>query len=92
LFHDGYAPGPNILFANVGKYYLVDSGYANKLGYLAPYKGSKYHLQDFRGDIELEGKEEIFNYALFSYECNRKVFQSVENEVADPTKHPSVCT
>jgi hypothetical protein len=63
LFRDGYAPEPNILFADVGKYYLVDSEYANKPGYLAPYKGSKYHLQDFRGDTEPEGKEEIFNYA-----------------------------
>ncbi|XP_010490258.1 PREDICTED: uncharacterized protein LOC104768006 [Camelina sativa] len=35
-----------------GKYYLVDSGYANKRGYLAPYRkqsnvGTRYHLQEF---------------------------------------------
>jgi hypothetical protein len=27
----------------IRKYYLVDSGYLNRLGYLAPYKGTKYH-------------------------------------------------
>ncbi|XBI21859.1 hypothetical protein VPH35_062938 [Triticum aestivum] len=30
-----------------GKYYLVDSGYANRIGYLAPFKGSTYHLPEF---------------------------------------------
>uniref|UniRef100_A0A8I6XDJ7 DDE Tnp4 domain-containing protein n=1 Tax=Hordeum vulgare subsp. vulgare TaxID=112509 RepID=A0A8I6XDJ7_HORVV len=31
-----------------GKYYLVDSGYANRIGHLAPFKGSMYHLPEFR--------------------------------------------
>ena len=53
----------NCLFVDAGKYYLVDSGYANKQGYLAPYKGNKYHLQEFRDGPEPQGKEEIFNYA-----------------------------
>ncbi|KAL3843592.1 hypothetical protein ACJIZ3_000995 [Penstemon smallii] len=30
------------------KYYLVDAGYPNIKGFLAPYKGQKYHLPDFR--------------------------------------------
>jgi hypothetical protein len=30
-----------------GKFYLVDSGYPNRKGYLAPYKGTKYHLPEF---------------------------------------------
>ncbi|XP_038704636.1 uncharacterized protein LOC120000575 [Tripterygium wilfordii] len=28
-----------------GKYYLVDAGYPNQRGYLAPYKGQRYHLE-----------------------------------------------
>jgi hypothetical protein len=32
----------------VGKFYLVDLGYPNQKGYLAPYKGVKYHLPEFR--------------------------------------------
>jgi hypothetical protein len=29
---------------SVGKFYLVDSGYLNRLGYLASYRDTKYHL------------------------------------------------
>jgi hypothetical protein len=29
-----------------GKYYLVDSGYPNRIGYLAPFKGSTYHISN----------------------------------------------
>lgn len=31
-----------------GKYYSVNVGYPNKKGYLTPYKGYKYHQEDFR--------------------------------------------
>jgi hypothetical protein len=44
LLHVGYVHVAHIVFADVGKYYLVDSRYPNRLGYLAPYKGTKYHL------------------------------------------------
>lgn len=47
----------------VGKYYLVDSGYQNRLGYLAPYKGTKYHISEFREGLEPQSKKEIFNFA-----------------------------
>lgn len=48
----------------VGKYYLVDSGYPNRPGYLAPYKGTKYHLSKFCWEgLRPEGKNEIFNFA-----------------------------
>jgi hypothetical protein len=47
-----------------GKYYLVDSGYPNRTGYLAPYKGSMYHLPEFRHRRERapQGKYEMVNY------------------------------
>jgi hypothetical protein len=32
----------------LGKYYLVDSGYPNRKGFLSPYKGETYHLPEFR--------------------------------------------
>jgi len=41
----------------------VDSGYANREGYLAPYKGTKYHLQEYRNAAAPQGMEETFNYA-----------------------------
>jgi hypothetical protein len=47
-----------------GKYYLVDSGYPNRIGYLAPFKGSTYHRPEFRlrRGRALQGKYEIFNF------------------------------
>ncbi|XP_025792146.1 uncharacterized protein LOC112873399 [Panicum hallii] len=35
-----------------GKFYLVDFGYPNRPGYLAPYKGTMYHIQDFQDVAE----------------------------------------
>ena len=50
-----------IFFLIEGKYYLVDSGYANRIGYLAPYWGTNYHIRNRRrlGDNH---KKELFNY------------------------------
>jgi hypothetical protein len=47
----------------VGKYYLVDSGYPNWKGYLAPYKGHIYHLPEFRNGRKPVGKFEVYNNA-----------------------------
>lgn len=44
-----------------GKFYLVDSGYPNRIGYLAPFKGTKYHLAEFRQGPQACGKKEVFN-------------------------------
>ncbi|CAL5362231.1 unnamed protein product [Camellia sinensis] len=32
-----------------GKYYLVDAGFTNMTGFLAPYRSESYHLDQFRG-------------------------------------------
>ncbi|KAL2486825.1 putative harbinger transposase-derived nuclease [Abeliophyllum distichum] len=44
------------------QFYLVDSGYPNMPGFLAPYRGQRYHLCDYVGRGRLRGKEELFNY------------------------------
>ncbi|XP_022883271.1 uncharacterized protein LOC111400040 [Olea europaea var. sylvestris] len=44
------------------QFYLVDSGYPNMPGFLAPYRGQRYHLRDYVGRGRLRGKEELFNY------------------------------
>ena len=41
----------------------MDSGYANREGYLAPYKGTKYHLQEYMNATAPQSMEETFNYA-----------------------------
>ncbi|CAN6273478.1 unnamed protein product [Urochloa humidicola] len=49
-------------FPPEGKYYLVDSGYPNRMGFLSPYKGEKYHLPEFREGPQPRGKKEVFNH------------------------------
>ncbi|KAL6614646.1 hypothetical protein ACP70R_036916 [Stipagrostis hirtigluma subsp. patula] len=44
-----------------GKYYLVDSGYPLRKGYLAPYRKNRYHLSEFE-EKGPQNLSEIFNY------------------------------
>ncbi|KAK2656432.1 hypothetical protein Ddye_009484 [Dipteronia dyeriana] len=44
------------------KYYSVDAGYPNMKGYLAPYKGERYHLSVFRTSGQPTRSRETFNY------------------------------
>ncbi|KAL5570643.1 hypothetical protein UlMin_027218 [Ulmus minor] len=44
------------------KYYLVDAGYPNMKGYLAPYKGERYYLPVFHSSDQPKGERETFTY------------------------------
>ncbi|CAI9262654.1 unnamed protein product [Lactuca saligna] len=62
-------PDLNFPYPTGDKYYVVDAGYPNTRGYLAPYKGSniRYHLPNFRRGHttairEPRGPKEKFNY------------------------------
>ncbi|KAI8570668.1 hypothetical protein RHMOL_Rhmol01G0053900 [Rhododendron molle] len=44
-----------------GHYYLVDTGYTNGNGFLAPYHGQRYHINIWRQGHILTSKEEYFN-------------------------------
>jgi hypothetical protein len=46
----------------IGFYYLVDSGYPCTKGYLPPYRGERYHLQQFRSSSDPVGFKKLFNY------------------------------
>ncbi|KAL4318350.1 hypothetical protein GQ457_18G015290 [Hibiscus cannabinus] len=46
---------------STGKYYVVDAGYPNIPGFLAPFRGQRYHSRDFIGRHQPKGKEELFN-------------------------------
>ncbi|XP_024030749.1 putative nuclease HARBI1 [Morus notabilis] len=47
----------------LGKYYLVDSAYANNDYFLALYRGGTYHLADYRRRTGgFQGPRDIFNY------------------------------
>ncbi|CAL2227870.1 unnamed protein product [Prunus armeniaca] len=45
-----------------GKYFLVDCGFPNRRQFLAPFRGVRYHLQDFAGQgRDPENATELFN-------------------------------
>ncbi|KAH6786868.1 hypothetical protein C2S52_006420 [Perilla frutescens var. hirtella] len=44
-----------------GYYYLVDAGYTNGKGFLAPYRGQRYHLSEWRTGHQPTTSEEFFN-------------------------------
>ncbi|XP_026417590.1 protein ALP1-like [Papaver somniferum] len=45
-----------------GYYYLVDAGYPNSGGFLAPFRGQRYHLKEWGRDrLEPRTAEELFN-------------------------------
>ncbi|KAH7839826.1 hypothetical protein Vadar_009221 [Vaccinium darrowii] len=48
-----------------GKYYLVDAGYPNAKGYLAPYKGYMYHQDEFRRrSVPVTDSNEQWGYTI----------------------------
>ncbi|XP_021808759.1 protein ALP1-like isoform X1 [Prunus avium] len=45
-----------------GKYFLVDCGFPNRRQFLAPFRGVRYHLQDFAGHgNDPQNENELFN-------------------------------
>ncbi|CAA0821532.1 Unknown protein [Striga hermonthica] len=45
-----------------GKWFLVDCGFPNRRQFLAPFRGTRYHLQDFSGQgRHPENAKELFN-------------------------------
>ena len=65
----------------VDTYYLVDSGYPNRKGFLAPYKNNTYHIPDFRREGPPTKKEEIFNHAHSSLRnCIERIFGILKNK------------
>ncbi|XP_058209917.1 uncharacterized protein LOC131322574 [Rhododendron vialii] len=56
---------PNLNFPHppINKYYVVDSGYTNMPGYLAPYRGERYHLNQYNGPNPVyNSHRELFNH------------------------------
>ncbi|XP_066344631.1 uncharacterized protein [Miscanthus floridulus] len=45
-----------------GKYYVVDAGYPNRPGYLAPYMGERYHLPEWHRGMEPNTPKEKVNH------------------------------
>jgi hypothetical protein len=54
--------GLSYFFNHLGKYYVVDAGYPNMVGFLSPYKETRYHIPDFQRGGRAVGKEEMYNH------------------------------
>ncbi|KAF7803589.1 protein ALP1-like [Senna tora] len=52
---------PNGLKVPTDCYYLVDAGYTNGRGFLAPYRGQRYHLNEWRNGRQPVTPHECFN-------------------------------
>lgn len=52
---------PNFSHPSDGKYYLGDSGYALRRGFLCPYRGDRYHLDRFCNQPQERNYREMFN-------------------------------
>ncbi|RWR90741.1 putative nuclease HARBI1 [Cinnamomum micranthum f. kanehirae] len=52
-----------------GKFYLVDGGYANTRGFVAPYRDIRYHLKEWSTTQALQTPQELFNLR-HSKACN----------------------
>ncbi|XP_052479088.1 uncharacterized protein LOC128034576 [Gossypium raimondii] len=44
-----------------GCYYLVDAGYTNCEGFLTPFRGQRYHLNEWRQGYQPSSPQEFFN-------------------------------
>ncbi|XP_020251858.1 uncharacterized protein LOC109829144 isoform X2 [Asparagus officinalis] len=61
-----------------GKFYLVDCGYPNRLQFLAPYRGTRYHLKEFgpaNNRQRPRNAHELFNHRHSSLRnCIERIF------------------
>lgn len=47
---------------NAGKFYLVDAGYGNAPNFIAPYRGTRYHLKEYSDKNPPTTPKELFNH------------------------------
>ena len=50
-----------MMLSSIGNYYLSDAGYTNGKGFLAPYRGQRYHLNDWSEHHQPTTPQEYFN-------------------------------
>jgi hypothetical protein len=63
----------------LGKFFLVDAGYAVKPGFLPPYRGTRYHLREFRVRSPQNARE-LFNLRHSSLKVTvERAFSALKN-------------
>ncbi|KAG6493116.1 hypothetical protein ZIOFF_048093 [Zingiber officinale] len=81
VLHDAISR-PTRLKVPQGCYYLVDAGYCNSSGFLAPYRGHRYHLNELDGHRP-ETLEEYFNM-----KHSRDIMYSKDRATGDLAEDP----
>jgi hypothetical protein len=63
----------------LGKFYLVDVGYAVRPGFLPPYRATRYHLREF-GANRPQNQKELFNLRRSSLRVTiERAFEALKN-------------
>nr|KAJ0218979.1 hypothetical protein LSAT_V11C300104770 [Lactuca sativa] len=68
----------NGLQVSKGNYYLVDVGYTNGEGFLASFRGQRYHLNTWLNGHRTEKAEEYFN---MKHSAARNVIERMESQI-----------
>ena len=72
----------------VGKYYLADAGYAARRGFLPPFRQTRYHLHEWRGN-RARTTNELFNLKHSSLRVTfERAFGTPKNRFKVPTTRP----
>lgn len=75
----------------VGKFYLADAGYATRRGILPPYRGVRYHLQEFHGPNRPTSPKELFNHRHSSLRTTvERAFAAIKNRFKILSNRPFV--
>lgn len=81
-------PPPLGLRVLTGKYYLCDAGYTTMPGFIAPYRGVRYHLKEQHGRTP-ENHQELFNLRHSSLRSKvESAFGILKNRFKILTCHP----
>ena len=88
FFYALIRPEVHFLWPTEGKYYLVDSGYLCIFGFLPPYQGELYHLQEYRDrHSRLSIKNflsidiHLFQILLKVFWCSKSMISNIRDDV-----------
>ena len=89
--HITYRVNELLIFHNVmlGKYYLADAGYAARREFLPPFRQTRYHLREWRGNNRPRTQNELFNLRHSSLRTTvERAFGTLKNRFKVLTTRP----
>jgi hypothetical protein len=76
---------------DVGKFFLADAGYAARPGILPPYRGVRYHLNEFAGSRDPTTPQELFNHRHSSLRTTvERAFAALKSRFKILTQRPFI--